>query len=274
MLPATKAIPKEMLPIVDKPIIQYIVEEAIDAGFEKVIFITHSSKSSLENHFNTSFDLETALEKRVKREQLNKIRDISKLKVKIHSVKQDEPKGLGHAILCAKSIIGKDSFGVMLPDMILQEHSSNNSLYKMRADFKKYNLSSLLLAKTKKSELNKYGVAKLSNNKTYKNIESIEDIIEKPDINQAPSNFFAVGRYIFTNNFMDYLSKEKPDKTGEIQLTGAISNFIFDGNITLAYKFDGNFFDCGEKIGYMKAIVEYGKKDRSIGKEFSKYLKK
>ena len=162
----------------------------------------------------------------------------------------------------------------MLPDMILEEDSSNNSLSMMKTDFKKYNLASLLLAKTKKSELNKYGVAKLSKNKPHKNIDSIEDIIEKPNINQAPSNFFAVGRYIFTNNFMDYLSKEKPDKTGEIQLTGAISNFIFDGNITLAYKFDGNFFDCGEKIGYMKAIVEYGKKDRSIGKEFSEYLKK
>ena len=179
MLPATKAIPKEMLPIVDKPIIQYIVEEALKSGFSEVIFITHSSKASVENHFDTSFELETTLKNRVKKALLNKIKNLSKLNLVIHSIRQGEPKGLGHAVLSAKSIIGKDPFGVMLPDMIFDEPAEDLSFAKMKENFENTNHSSLLVAKTKKNELHKYGVVKISQTKSVMEHKIIENVIEK-----------------------------------------------------------------------------------------------
>ena len=274
MLPATKAIPKEMLPIVDKPIIQYIVEEAIEAGFKEIIFITHSSKSSVEDHFDTSFELETILENRVKRSTLKAVQKISKLNFMIHSIRQGKTKGLGHAIFCAKSIIGSDAFGIMLPDMILEQSNRRNMFQTMKKNYEKYLTSSILLATAKKNEINKYGIAHVTRKKSSTEPFLIQDIIEKPKIEESPSKFFAVGRYIFSNNFMDYLSKEKPDKLGEIQLTSAISKFVKEGNKTTGYLYQDRFFDCGDKLGYLKAIVEFGKKDMSIGKDFKKFLRK
>ena len=165
MLPATKAIPKEMLPIVNKPIIQYVVEEAVNAGFKEIILITHSSKSSIENHFDTSFELESVLEKRVKRHLLKEIKSISKLNVQIHSIRQGEAKGLGHAILCAKSIIGKEPFAVSLPDMLIENEEEGKNLSLMKKYFDKAKVPSILLAKVAKSDTRKYGIAKLKKSK-------------------------------------------------------------------------------------------------------------
>ena len=162
MLPATKAIPKEMLPIVNKPIIQY-AEEAVNAGFKEIILITHSSKSSIENHFDTSFELESVLEKRVKRHLLKEIKSISKLNVQIHSIRQGEAKGLGHAVLCAKSIIGKEPFAVSLPDMLIENEEEGKNLSLMKKHFDKTKVPSILLAKVAKSDTRKYGIAKLKN---------------------------------------------------------------------------------------------------------------
>ena len=161
MLPASKAIPKEMFPIINKPVIQYIVEEVKNAGFKEIIFVTHSSKYSIENHFDTSFELEAALEKRVKRSLLREIRSISKLKVNIQSIRQGEAKGLGHAILCAKSIIGNEPFAVVLPDMVINGSNRLNNLSLMKEIFETNNNSSILLAKAKQKDINKYGIAKV-----------------------------------------------------------------------------------------------------------------
>lgn len=271
MLPATKAIPKEMLPIVDKPIIQYIVEEAVQAGFKEVIFVTHSSKSSVENHFDKSFELEATLEKRVKRSLLKEIKSISELNVVIHSVRQGEAKGLGHAILSAKSVIANEPFGIILPDMLIDNPSGNSNMKKMKINFEKNGISSILLGKAKKKDLSKYGIVKI-NHEISSSIE-IQDIVEKPSISKAPSNSFVVGRYIFENNFLKYLSKIKPDASGEIQLTDAVRSFLRDNNKIAGFSLKGNIFDCGDKIGYLVANVEFAKKDPILKKEFLEYLK-
>ena len=222
MLPATKAIPKEMLPVVDKPIIQYIVEEAVEANFNEIIFITHSSKASVENHFDKSFELEATLEKRVKRGLLKEIKSISKLNVTIQSIRQGEAKGLGHAILCSRPIVGDDPFAITLPDMLIASDKKFSNLLEMKNEFEISGDSSILLGKAKESEISKYGIVKLSNKKNIRGFRKIEKIIEKPKMNIAPSRLFAAGRYIFTNKIFNSLSRVKPDKFGEIQLTDAI----------------------------------------------------
>ncbi len=267
MLPATKAIPKEMLPIVTKPIIQLIVEEVVNAGFKEIIFITHSSKSSVENHFDNSFELEATLEKRVKRSLLKEIKTLSNLKVSIQSIRQGHAKGLGHAIGCAKTIIKKEPFAIVLPDMLISDQSKNNNLSKLKKEFEESGVSQILLGKIGKKELSNYGIAKVSKNKILR-------IYEKPKINEAPSNLFVVGRYIFTNNFVNYISKEKNKVSNEVELTDGIQGFINDSNEITFSNLKGKFYDCGSKLGYLKAIVDYAIKDKTISKEFKSYLKK
>lgn len=274
MLPATKAIPKEMLPVNSKPIIQLVVEEALEAGFKEIIFVTHSSKYSVENHFDRSFELEATLEKRVKRALLKEIKSISKLNLVIHSVRQGEAKGLGHAILCAKSLIGNEAFGIALPDMIVKSSNKNKNLTTMVASFKKNGCSSILLGKAKEEEIGKYGIVKLKKNKSASEEKIIENIVEKPSLKKAPSNLFAVGRYVFRNELMKYLTDTKPDKEGEIQLTKAIDMYLKDENELLGINLDGKFFDCGDKLGYLIANIEYAKEDPILKKDFLKYLKK
>ena len=274
MLPATKAIPKEMLPILNKPIIQYVVEEAIEAGFDEIVLITHSSKSSIEDHFDKSFELESVLEKRVQRNLLKEIKAISKLKVYIHSIRQEEPKGLGHAILCAKKIIGNHPFAISLPDMLIDCSDKTKNLNLMKSYFEKTNNSSLLLGKISKSEISKYGVAKIKSSKIFDPFVEIQDVIEKPSQKKAPSNLFAVGRYVFSNEFMKYLEKALPDINGEIQLTDAIRSFLKDKNQLLGLKLQGNYYDCGEKLGFLKANYDLAKKDPLLRKGFLKHIKK
>ncbi len=274
MLPATKAIPKEMLPVNSKPIIQLVVEEALEAGFKEIIFVTHSSKYSVENHFDRSFELEATLEKRVKRALLKEIKSISKLNLVIHSVRQGEAKGLGHAILCAKSLIGNEAFGIALPDMIVKSSNKNKNLTSMVASFKKNGCSSILLGKAKEEEISKYGIVKLKKNKSASEEKIIENIVEKPSLKKAPSNLFAVGRYVFRNELMKYLTDTKPDKEGEIQLTKAIDMYLKDENELLGINLDGKLFDCGDKLGYLIANIEYAKEDPILKKDFLKYLKK
>ena len=267
MLPATKAIPKEMLPIVNKPVIQIIVEEIVQAGFKEVIFITHSSKSAVENHFDESFELESALEKRVKRGLLKEIKSISNLKISIQSIRQGQAKGLGHAVLCSKKIIKDEPFGIVLPDMVLNKNTKDNNLAKLKHDFDRTGTSQILLGKVNKKEISNYGVAKIKKN-------NIEKIVEKPSSNKAPSNLFVVGRYIFKNNLFRYLSNLKPSKSGELELTDAIQKYIEDGNSIFYSNLEGKFYDCGNKLGYLKAIVDFALEDKSIMKEFKSFIKK
>ncbi len=275
MLPATKAIPKEMLPVVNKPIIQYIVEEAIYAGFKEIILVTHSSKSSIENHFDKSFELETTLDKRVKISLLKEIEAISKLNISIQSIRQGEAKGLGHAILCAKRLIGKEPFGVILPDMLISKHNGNagDSLKEMRLNFEKEEISSILLGKAKKADIPKYGIAQIKKNSKLPGLGVVEKIIEKPSIKKAPSNLYAVGRYIFSNDFFKHLSKVKPDKFNEIQLTDAIEHYIKDGNKVNAFPLEGDIFDCGDNAEYILANLEFAMKDPIMKSKIKNYLK-
>jgi UTP--glucose-1-phosphate uridylyltransferase len=276
MLPATKAIPKEMLPILNKPIIQYIVEEAIYAGFKEVILVTHSSKYSIENHFDKSFELEATLEKRVKRSLLKEIRNISKLNFSMQSVRQGEAKGLGHAILCAKRLIGKEPFAVILPDMLISNDNGNagDSLKEMRLNFEKVEISSVLLGKAKKADISKYGIAQITKNSKLPGLGLVEKIVEKPSIKEAPSNLFAAGRYIFNNDFFKYLSKVKPDKSNEIQLTDAIVDYIKDGKKVNAFLLEGDIFDCGDNAEYILANLEFAMKDPKMKSKIESFLKK
>jgi len=276
MLPATKAIPKEMLPVMNKPIIQYIVEEALYAGFGEIILVTHSSKYSIENHFDKSFELEAALEKRVKRGMLREIKALSKLNVSMQSVRQEEAKGLGHAILCAERLIGNEPFAVILPDMLISKDNGNpgDSLKEMRINFEKHQTSSVLLGKAKKADISKYGIAQIKNNSKLPGLGLIEKIIEKPRLKKAPSNFYAVGRYIFNNNFFKYLSKVEPDKTNEIQLTNAIDDYIKNNNEVSAFLLEGDIFDCGDNAEYILANLEFAIKDPFIRSKIKNFLKK
>ena len=274
MLPATKAIPKEMLPVLNKPIIQHIVEEAIYAGFKEVVLVTHSSKYSIENHFDKSFELEAALEKRVKRRTLREIKALSKLNVSIQSIRQGEAKGLGHAILCAKKIVGKEPFAVILPDMLISKENGNNgnSLKEMKSNFEKYEISSVLFGKAKKTDISKYGVAKIKKDSQLPGLGLVEKMVEKPSIRKAPSNLYAAGRYIFNNDFFKYLSKVKPDKSNEIQLTDAIENYTRDNKVS-AFLSKERIFDCGDSAGYILANLEFAIKDPAMKTKIKNYLK-
>lgn len=273
MLPATKAIPKEMLPIAGKPIIQYVVEEAVEAGFKEIVFITHSSKTSVENHFDTSFELEAELEKRVKRSLLDEIKAISNLKVVIHSIRQGKALGLGHAVLCAKSILsGNEPFAIILPDMLIDGPNKTNNLSKMRKEYDLNGKSSILLGKAKRKDIKKYGIVKVHKNKLKNEADTVKKIIEKPSLKNAPSNLFAVGRYIFSYDLIEFLSKTKFDKSGEIQLTDAIESFLKKNQVNAHY-LEGNFYDCGDKIGNLIANIEFAKKDPLLKKEILIHLK-
>ena len=266
LLPATKAIPKEMLPVVNKPIIQYIVEEIIEAGFKEIIFITHSSKSSVENHFDQSFELETVLKKRVKRRLLKEVKSISNLKISIQTIRQGQALGLGHAILCAKPIVQKEPFAVVLPDMLIKKINEKNDLFELKKEFEKSGKSQILVGRIQKKDVSSYGIVKLQNH-------LIKSIVEKPSLKKAPSNLFVIGRYIFKNDFFKYLKNNKSSNSGEFELTSAIQSFIKDNNEIYSRKLSGNYYDCGNKLGYLKAIVDYALQDEEHGKEFKKYLK-
>ena len=271
MLPVTKTIPKEMLPIVNKPIIQYIVEEALEAGFSEIIFVTHSSKYSIENHFDESFELESTLKKRTERKLLKEVKFISNLKVNIQSVRQGEARGLGHAILCSKKIVGKEPFAIILPDMVISGANKNNNLAKMRSDFLKTKNSSILLGKTTKKYLNNYGIVELDSKKN--SDYQVRGIIEKPDPSNAPSNLYAAGRYIFENKIFKYLSNVKANKSGEIELSDAIDTFAKKEKLLNGFKLEGKIFDCGNKFGFLAATIEFSKKDKDLNKFLIKLLK-
>ena len=249
LLPATKVIPKEMLPILDKPIIQYVVEECISAGFKNVILITHSSKNSIENHFDTSFELESILEKRIKKSLLKEIKLLSRLKVNIVSIRQSEAIGLGHAILQAKNVIGKKPFGVVLPDRVMNQYSCNlkkDNLAEMKKKYSEIKKSLILLEKVSKKDVSKFGIATLGKKHSSHNFKEILDIVEKPNSHNIPSNMAVVGRYIFEPEIFNHI-KNKQNSKKEIELTDAVKSFIDSGEKIYASFLKGECFDCGSK---------------------------
>ncbi len=275
MLPATKAIPKEMLPVVDKPLIQYVVKECVQAGIKEIILVTHASKNSIENHFDTSFELEATLEARVKRQLLDEVQSICPKDVTIMHVRQGVAKGLGHAVMCAHPMIGDAPFAVVLPDVIIDDVASDpkrDNLAEMIARFNTSRVSQIMVEAVPEEEVEKFGVVDLDG-KELKQGESakIHGMVEKPALADAPSNLAVVGRYVLSGEIWGLLEYTPPGAGGEIQLTDAISSLMKVEQVD-AYYMKGKSHDCGSKLGYMKANVEYGLRHPSIGEDFKAFL--
>lgn len=275
MLPATKAIPKEMLPVVDKPLIQYVVNECIAAGITEIIFVTHSSKNSIENHFDTSFELESILETRVKRQLLAEVQSILPKHVTISSVRQGLAKGLGHAVLCAQPLVGDEPFAVVLPDVILDEYCSDlgkENLAAMINNFQQTQHSQIMVEPVPNNMVSSYGIVdchgvELSQGQT----TQMYSVIEKPAIDEAPSNLSIVGRYVLSAKIWPLLAKTPPGAGDEIQLTDAIDMLLGSEPID-AYCVTGQSHDCGNKLGYIKTFVEYAMRDVNLGKEVTDWI--
>ncbi|RHW74909.1 UTP--glucose-1-phosphate uridylyltransferase GalU [Colwellia sp. RSH04] len=277
MLPATKAIPKEMLPIVDKPLIQYIVAECVAAGITEIVLVTHSSKNAIENHFDKSFELETTLEKRVKRQLLDEIQAICPKNVTIMHVRQGETKGLGHAVLKARPLIGENPFVVVLPDVLIDDAAANlktENLAAMIKRFDKLEVSQIMVEPVPKEFVSNYGVVDCDGKALLANESSVmKGIVEKPELDEAPSNLAVVGRYVLSKNIWDLLEFTPPGADNEIQLTDAIASLMKLEQVE-AFHMSGMSHDCGSKLGYMKANVEYALRHEGISKEFKSYLTK
>lgn len=276
MLPATKAIPKEMLPIVDKPLIQYIVNECVAAGIKEIVLVTHSSKNAIENHFDKSFELETTLEKRVKRQLLEEIQAICPKDVTIMHVRQGEAKGLGHAVLKARPLIGDHPFVVVLPDVILDDASANlktENLAAMLKRFEETGHSQILVEPVPNELVSSYGIADCNGESLVAGESKVmTQVVEKPSVDEAPSNLAVVGRYVLSAPIWDLLEFTPPGAGDEIQLTDAIASLMKLEPVE-AFHMTGKSHDCGSKMGYMKANVEYALRHPELGDEFSDYLK-
>ena len=266
-LPATKATPKEMLPIVDKPLIQYAVEEAAKIGVEEFIFITHHAKSAIDKHFKHNENLYETLIKQGKQDLADSIKDIGGANAKFISVDQGEPKGLGHAIGCANDLIDEGEFFavILADDLIFSE--GPNVLEQMRDQAEKYNKQVLALEKIPQKDISKFGV--VNPNSTDGRISHLSGIVEKPSAADAPSDLAVVGRYIFKKDIFSHIDNDNAGKNGEIQITDAIMSNIED---FVGYEFQGERFDCGSKIGYLKANIAYGLQNHKLKDELSSYL--
>lgn len=277
MLPATKAIPKEMLPIVDKPLIQYIVNECIDAGITEIVLVTHSSKNAIENHFDKSFELETTLEKRVKRQLLEEIQAICPKDVTILHVRQGEAKGLGHAVLKARPIIGNEPFAVVLPDVILDDASADLKSENLSAMLKRYDevggYSQIMVEPVPMEQVSSYGVVDCGGTELAPGDSvPMTAVVEKPPVDEAPSNLAVVGRYVLSQKIWDLLEFTPPGAGDEIQLTDAIAS-LMKLEMVEAFHMTGKSHDCGSKLGYMKANVEYGLRHPELADDFLAYIK-
>ena len=273
MLPATKAIPKEMLPIVDKPLIQYIVNECVAAGIKEIILVTHSSKNSIENHFDKSFELETTLEKRVKRQILDEIKAICPPGVTIMHVRQGEAKGLGHAVLKARPIVGDSPCVVVLPDVILDDATADlktENLAAMLTRFNETGHSQIMVEPVPMELVSSYGVADCNGEALEPGSSKVMTaVVEKPPVDEAPSNLAVVGRYVLSSAIWDLLEFTQPGAGDEIQLTDAIASLMKLETVE-AFHMTGKSHDCGSKLGYMNAFVEYGLRDPNLGEDFIK----
>ncbi|MDR1012392.1 MAG: UTP--glucose-1-phosphate uridylyltransferase GalU [Coxiellaceae bacterium] len=271
-LPVTKANPKEMLPIVDKPLIQYAVEEAVNAGIRQLIFVTSSSKHAIENHFDSNFELEFKLAEIGKNKWLEIVRNVLPEGVSCVYVRQPNPLGLGHAILCVKEIIGKEPFAVLLADDLIDNNKNYTCLRQMLNVFDKVKKSILAVQPVLLSETEKYGIVGLDETKLkLGEYTKITKIVEKPHHRSAPSRFASIGRYILTPDIFSCLEKIIKKSVGEIQLADGIDKLLINQDV-YGYRFYGKRYDCGSKLGYLEATVEYGMKHHEVGQNFIKYL--
>lgn len=267
-LPATKASPKEMMPIVDKPLIQYAVEEAVAAGVTDLVFVTGRSKRSIEDHFDRATELEAELERKQKLAMRDLVRNILPSHVNCIYIRQSEPLGLGHAVLCAKPVIGDEPFAVLLADDLLD---GKVPVVKQMVDkYDYYRCSVLGVQDVPREDTRSYGI--VATRPLDERVEAMTGIVEKPKPEDAPSTLAVVGRYVLTPRIFHYLEQVKPGSGGEIQLTDGIAALLKEEQV-LAYRYDGVRYDCGSKLGYLQATVELGRKHNEVGSEFSAWLK-
>lgn len=266
-LPATKSQPKEMLPIVDKPTLQYIIEEAINSGIEEILIITGRNKKSIEDHFDKSVELELELQQKGKTEMLEMVQEISNM-VNIHYIRQKEPKGLGHAIHCAKSFIGDEPFAVLLGDDIVD--SDTPCLKQLIDAYDEYKTSILGVQEVAKEDTDKYGIldCKYIEDRVYK----VKDMVEKPNVEEAPSNIAILGRYIITPAIFEILENQAPGKGGEIQLTDALKT-LAQHEAIYAYNFEGRRYDVGDKLGFLEATIDFALKRDNLKDGLMNYMK-
>ena len=269
-LPATKANPKEMLPVVDKPLIQYAAEEAVMAGIDTLVFITGRNKRSIEDHFDKAFELETELQADGKDTMLDMVQNVLPSNVNCVFIRQSQPLGLGHAVLCAEPVVGDEPFAVILADDLIDDGASG-CLAQMIDVFEKEHCGVVGVQEVKKDEVKSYGV--ISGKQVQDNLWDVDTFVEKPDPQDAPSNIAVVGRYLLEPSIFNILEETGIGAGGEIQLTDALAKQAKIEKL-LAYQFDGKRYDCGNKLGYLEATVELAMKHPRVGKSFSKYLKK
>lgn len=270
-LPASKSIPKEMVTVVDRPAIEYVVREAVEAGIEQIIFVTHSAKVAIEDYFDHDFELETILKEKQKFDLLKEITDILPSNVSIVSVRQPQPLGLGHAVLCAKSVIGDDDFAVLLPDVLVKDNSEKNDLSQMVARYAESKAAQIMVEAIPDDLVDQYGIVDVTRTPDVGESIAIQDIIEKPPIGSAPSNLSVVGRYVLPAKIMHLLENIPKGASSEIQLTDAIAVLQQTDRVE-AYRMQGQTFDCGSKIGYLKAVLHYGVEHPKLGNDFKQLI--
>ncbi|MEG1709648.1 MAG: UTP--glucose-1-phosphate uridylyltransferase GalU [Acinetobacter sp.] len=266
-LPASKSIPKEMVTVVDRPAIEYVVREAIAAGIEQIILVTHSSKASIENYFDRNFELETTLENKKKYDLLKEITEILPAHVSVVSVRQPQPLGLGHAVLCAKDIIGNEPFAVLLPDVLVKDSDEKNDLSLMIQQFSQNKASQIMVEAVSDHLVDQYGIVNVAVLPNEGESAVMQGIVEKPAIGTAPSNLSVVGRYVLPAKIMQLLENTPKGAGNEIQLTDAIAALQKIESVE-AYRMKGQTFDCGSKLGYLKAVLHYGIEHPQLGEEF------
>ncbi|UTR11802.1 UTP--glucose-1-phosphate uridylyltransferase GalU [Evansella sp. LMS18] len=268
-LPATKAQPKEMLPIVDKPTIQYIIEEAIESGIEDIIVVTGRGKRAIEDHFDKSFELEETLEKKNKMQLLEEVQAISSM-TNIHYIRQKEPNGLGHAIWCARKFVGNEPFAVLLGDDIVQ--STTPCLKQLIDVYDRYHSSVVGVQTVPDQDVSKYGIVAPKGAEIEPKVIHAETLVEKPSKEEAPSNYAIMGRYVLRPEIFDILDNLPPGAGNEIQLTDAIK-VLNQQQVVLAYNFDGVRYDVGDKFGFIKATIDFALQREDLSEDVSNYLK-
>lgn len=271
-LPASKSIPKEMVTVVDRPAIEYVVKEAVAAGIEQIILVTHSSKASIENYFDRNFELETSLENKKKFDLLKEISEILPPHVSVISVRQPQPLGLGHAVLCAKSVVGDDDFAVLLPDVLVKESAAENDLARMIRRFDEAKAAQIMVEAVPEDLVDQYGIVDVASSPNEGESIAMQGIVEKPAVGAAPSNLSVVGRYILPAKIMQLLEKTPKGAGNEIQLTDAIA-LLQQAEAVEAYRMKGQTFDCGSKLGYLKAVLHYGVSHPVLGEDFKTMIR-
>lgn len=266
-LPATKAVPKELLPIVDIPTIQYIVREAVDSGITDVIFVTGRGKSSILDHFDSVPELEAKLERDGRDDLLEALRETNAM-ARIISVRQPEPKGLGHAVLCARELVGNEPFAVLLGDDLVD--SVKPCTKQMIEVYEQYKKGVVALMRVAEQDVPKFGIC--GGSEVAENVYSLDTMVEKPSLEDAPSNLAIVGRYILPPEIFGYIEKVQPGKGGEIQLTDAMAAMMLEEGF-IGYEFSGDRYDAGDKFGFLQAAIAYGLKRRDIGPRLKAYMK-